>query len=323
MAVQRRRTSAILCGLLLGSGAVLSAQSPDCPADTLPAGKVCNAGVDAVTVMHPVAGLLLSGGNPVPGTAGASGKFGSFRLTARVGFAQMTLPDPSYAGASDTVPASKRLIVPAPRADLALGLFSKKLSLGTVAVDLLGSVVFLPVGVTNRVRLDPNVRQLAGIGLGFGFGFRAALMSPGAMPTVSLGVMKRNLPTLVYGNLPAGDNYSYGFNVSAINVRLIAGRKFSILSLSAGAGMDLYGGSATVSFRDPAAPATVQTPITLKLSGSRIMTLLNAGLEFPLVSLFGEAGFQIGSKSTVTTIFEKNDPSAGKFYGGLGASLRL
>ncbi|MEP6572415.1 MAG: hypothetical protein ABJD11_06950, partial [Gemmatimonadota bacterium] len=325
-------SGAALCAALLSSGLLLAQATPvsttptpavECPSDTTAAGRVCNAALDAATAMQPVAGLLISGGNPEPGTAGAQGKFGHMRLTARVGLAQVTFADTHYLGtkAGDTVGAAKRLTLPAPRLDMAMGIFSKKLPMGSVAVDLLGSVLLLPTSATTRIRVDPNARQLGGLALGFGYGFRAALVPPSPKPMVSISALRRDLPTLYYGNVAAGDNYSYASNLKAINVRLMVGARSKLLELSAGGGMDLYSGNSNITYHD--AVAGIDSTFTRPIKSSRIMTAFNAAFNFPIITLSGELGFQVGKDEKLTTTFARNDTKAGKFYGGLGATIRL
>lgn len=53
-----------------------------------------------------------------------------------------------------------------PRLDLSAGLFSKKLALGTVAVDVLASVVVLPTGLNSRSTIDPSARTIGPLALG-------------------------------------------------------------------------------------------------------------------------------------------------------------
>ncbi len=137
------RTALLPLGLVLGAATSVAAQASapattavsPCPSDTTPSSRICQAGADALTALLPIEGLLVGGGNPVPGTAGALGRFGHARLTLRVGIASLTAPKTSYDGTSDTVLADKRLLVPLPRVDLSLGLFSKALPLGSVAME--------------------------------------------------------------------------------------------------------------------------------------------------------------------------------------------
>ncbi|MEO8635219.1 MAG: hypothetical protein ABI587_08080 [Gemmatimonadales bacterium] len=310
---------AVLVPLFLA--APLAAQVESCPVDSTSSARICQAGADALTLFLPLEGVLVGGGNPVPGTAGALGKFGKFRLAARVGFATATLPSTSYDGVSDTVQADKRLLIPVPRLDLSIGLLSKKLALGTASIDLLGSTVLLPTGVSTRYRVDQNARKIGSIALGLGFGVRAALVMPAPKPMVSLSVIKRDLPTLRFGDLAAGDQLSIATNLSAINVRLMVGGKVKFLTLAAGAGMDLLKGAGSVSWHD--STSATDSTIAVKLSTSRIITTLNAAFELGPISLWGEGGYQLGGKEKLTTIFERVDPASGRFYGGAGIALRF
>lgn len=292
-----------------------------CPADSTQASRVCSAAFDALTMLLPVEGVLVSGGNPVPGTAAALGRFGKFRLGARIGFTSVTLPSSGYDGTSDTVPADKTLLVPMPRLDLAAGILSKKLALGTVGVDLIGSAVLLPTNISSRYKVDITARKIGPLALGLGYGFRAGLAMGKAKPTVSLSVVKRDMPVLRFGDLASGDLSSVATNLSAINIRLLVGGKLSFLTLSAGGGMDMYKGNGTVSWHDQA--TGTDSTISVALSTSRITTTLNAAIGLGPLSLWGEGGFQVGKTTEVTTNFEGVDPNAGRFYGGIGAALKF
>ncbi len=320
-AVPTLRVAIPLLALLVVAPAV-RAQSSPCPADTAATGRLCQAGVDALTAFLPLEGLLASGGNPVPGTAAAIGRLGRFRVTGRVGFARVTIPAGDYDGTTDTVPAEKRLLVPVPRLDISLGLFSKTLPLGTAAVDLLGSAVLIPTGATTRIAVDANAREVASMALGLGFGLRAALTMPAPKPTVSLSVMKRDMPAIRFGARADGDPLQASTSLSAINVRLMVGGKAGLLTLAAGAGMDLYSGTGVVTYAD-STQASGDSTVTVELSTSRIMTTLNAGLEVGPLHLWAEGGLQVGKKTDLATPFELNDPSSSRFYGGTGVSFRF
>lgn len=310
---------------LLALGTVLRAvplvaQNPDCPADTTAGGRICQAGVDALTLFLPTENVLVSGGNVVPGTAGAIGKFGHFRIGARVGLVRITIPSTDYDGTSDTVKADTRLLIPVPRFDLSVGLFSKKLPMGTVAVDLLGSAVVLPTNTNSRYEVDENARTIQNIALGLGFGFRAGFQMTGNKPTISLSVMKRDMPILRFGDLAAGDDLSVATSLSSINVRLAVGGKLSLLKLTGGAGMDLIKGDGAVTYRDSTA-TPVDSTLIVPLSTSRITTFLNAALDLGPLTLWGEGGFTLGKDDGVVTIFQRISPAGGVFYGGLGAAI--
>ncbi len=318
----RVRPAAIVLIALLATPLRAGAQASPCPADTSSTGRLCQSGIDALTAFLPLEGLLVSGGNPVPGTAAAIGRLGHLRVTGRVGFARVTIPARSYDGTTDTVAAEKRLLVPVPRLDIALGLFSKQLPLGTAAVDLLGSAVLIPTGATTRIAIDENAREVASMALGLGFGFRAALTMPAPKPTVSLSVMKRDMPSIRFGSRASGDPLQAATSLSAINVRLMVGGKAGLVTLAAGAGLDLYTGTGVVTYADSAVAGGDST-VSVKLSTSRIMTALNAGIEIGPIHLWAEGGLQVGKKTELPTHFELNDPSSSRFYGGTGVALKF
>ncbi|HSB53822.1 MAG TPA: hypothetical protein VLD58_05675, partial [Gemmatimonadales bacterium] len=280
---------------------------------------ICQAGADALVLFLPVEAALVGGGNPVPGTASALGQFGRFRLAGRIGLVQLTIPDASFDGTSDTVSADKRLLIPMPRLDLDVGIFSRKLPVGTASVDLLGSAVIVPIGASSRYRLDPNARRIGDLALGLGFGLRAAMAMAGRKPTVSLNVMKRDMPAIIFGNLANGDQLSASTTLSVINARLLVGGHLGPLELTGGGGIDLIKGKGRVAFHDPV--AGTDSSIALALSTSRINTLLNASLIVGPLKLWGEGGFLVGKDEGVLTTFERIDPAGGQFYGGVGVAL--
>lgn len=317
------RPAAFGLALLVAMPASLAAQATaGCPADTLASGRVCQAASDALTIFLPIEGLLVGGGNPLPGSAGGIGQLGHVRLVGRVGFTKVTIPDVGYDGTSDTVAAEKRLTVPVPRLDAAFGLFSKTLPLGTATVDFVASAVLIPTGSTTRIAIDKNARQVGGLALGLGFGMRAALAMAKNKPTVSLNVMKRDIPRLRFGNRAAGDPMQLSTTLSAINARLMVGGKKGPVTLAAGAGMDLFKGDGLVTFAD-STTATGDSTVAVPLSTSRIMTALNLGLTAGPLSFWAEGGLQVGKKTELATPFELNDPSGSRFYGGVGFALQF
>jgi len=316
------RPSRLVFCLALVLGVVpVAAQTPGCPGDTTQAGRICQAGADVLTLFLPIEGALVGGGNPVPGTAQALGKFGRFRLSARIGLVRVTVPDAGFDGTTDTVAAEKRLLVPMPRLDLDVGILSKKLPLGTASVDLLGSLVAVPVGASSRYRLDENARRIGGLGIGLGFGLRAALAMAGNKPTVSLNVMKRDMPAIHFGDLSQGDLLSTSTTLSAINARLLVGGRVGPLQLTGGGGIDMLKGKGRVAFVDPVTSA--DSTVTLDLSTMRINVLLNAAFDLGPLTVWGEGGFLVGKAEAVATTFRRVDPAGGQFYGGLGVALGL
>src|SRR5438105_1218318 len=77
------RRIVMVLGMIVGA-APLAAQEPQCNSPPSPFAAACNTGVDAVRAFYPLAGMIVSGGNPVLGTSGSLGGLGHFALTARV-----------------------------------------------------------------------------------------------------------------------------------------------------------------------------------------------------------------------------------------------
>jgi hypothetical protein len=69
--------------LALAAVGPAAAQLSDCSPLNGNSRRICDAAVDGTRAFHPIAGLLVSGGNPVIGTANTLGGLGRFSLTAR------------------------------------------------------------------------------------------------------------------------------------------------------------------------------------------------------------------------------------------------
>jgi len=93
--------------------APLAAQGdPQCVSGNANVQDACNTAVDAVKTFHPLAGMIVSGGNPVLGTARTLGGLGHLSLTARVNAVKVAIPNPdtsSAAAVSGGVPAASCL----------------------------------------------------------------------------------------------------------------------------------------------------------------------------------------------------------------------
>src|SRR5438552_16198519 len=83
--------------VMLGATSLV-AQEPQCNNIAFPgATQACNTAVDAVRALYPLAGMIVSGGNPVLGSGGALGGFGHLMPTARVDGIEAALPAPTAA----------------------------------------------------------------------------------------------------------------------------------------------------------------------------------------------------------------------------------
>lgn len=311
----------VLPGSLAGQGTT----EPDttavvCPSDLSPAGlKVCGAALDGIQVMHPIAALLMNGGNPRLGSARVIGKFGHVALGIRTTTAMAVMPDLSWTGETDTVPATWRVQLYAPKVDLAMGLLQMEMPMGTIGVDALLGLLLIPPNKTAALTPVPGSRTIGNAAFSLDWGIRFGMESP-TLPTVSLSVMMRSTPEVLVGGTTDGRTTAWTFNASAIDVRLFAGKRMGWFEFAAGAGADLLSGKGEVAYRDPETD-TVGPVLVPKLSGMRIVTALNLGFHVGPLHIAGEGGFQMGSKLGLATRFGQNNPDAGKFFGGFGVVL--
>lgn len=312
------RATPLLAGLLVITVASAGlAQTPECSAYVGNGERVCAAAVDGTRAFHPVFGMLVSGGNPTIGSAATLGGPGHGSFTVRANAVNLVLPDLAYTGSSSTVPAGDKLFLPAPLVEGSVGLF-KGMSAGLLALDFLGSAQLLPTDQINNVTVDSDARRIGSIALGLGYGARIGLLQGmGPLPAVSVSIMRRDIPRITYGDVPAGDRYSYGVDLHATNLRLIASKKVAVLDVAVGLGVDKYTGNAIVQFRDPIT-SVVQPNVPVELNNSRVLSFVNAGLSMSMVRLTGEVGYQGGRDQNLTTDFEDFDTTVGKFFAGLG-----
>src|SRR5881628_1680716 len=102
--------------------APLAAQEPQCQNVNAQAQRACNTMVDATKAFHPLAGMIVSGGNPVVGSAGTIGGFGHLSASLRFNAIKASLPNPDSA-AQNPVPSSFDGYLPAPVIEAAAGLY--------------------------------------------------------------------------------------------------------------------------------------------------------------------------------------------------------
>src|SRR5881396_338940 len=202
----------------------LAAQEPQCSMANPNATAACNTGVDAIRAFHPLAGMIVSGGNPVLGTSGSLGGIGHLTVTARVNAIKASLPNPDSASQSQ-VPSSFHGAIPAPVVEGAVGLVRGRG--GFLSVDALGSAVLRPTSGVSGLSVDSNAARSGGAALGIGYGARVGILG-GTFPIPALSVswMHRTLPRIQYGNLgPAfgtGDQFEFSMDLKADNYRAVA-----------------------------------------------------------------------------------------------------
>lgn len=285
--------------------------------------SVCRAGYDALASILPVAALGASGGNPSIGSAAGGQGFGDLSITLRGSYLRAVLPSTGFDGTTDTVPAVRDLPVAIPSLEMRLGLIRMTLPVGAVAVDFLGAIVGVPAAATDYIRYSSDVRTLMGLALGFGYGIRIGVEPKGPLPTVSLNVGRHDFPKFTFGDVSTGSQFAYTVAVSAINARLMVGKKLSGFELTVGAGADLIKGNYSMVYRNQ----TTHLPrprADSSMSAMRILTVVNASLPVGRIfRLSFEGGFQVGKDEKLATVFEAHDPKAGRFFGGVGLGFKL
>src|SRR5438876_2187842 len=320
----RQSRPPIICAVIASVLAVpAAAQNPQCDALAFPSARpACKTAGDAIRAFHPLAGMIVSGGNPVLGTAGSLGGIGHLTVTARVNAIKASLPNPDSASQSQ-VPSSFHGAIPAPVVEGALGLLRGRG--GFLSVDALGSAVLLPTSGVSGLSVDSNAAHIGGAALGIGYGARVGILG-GTFPIPALSVswMHRTLPRIQYGNVRqstfgTGDQFQFNMDLKADNYRVVASWKFVLVDLAAGLGVDHYSSSATsISFHDnPLSPATVRT-VVINPSSTREVAFVDGGLSLAALKLVGELGYQTGKDQHFTTNFSNFDPKAGHVFGGVG-----
>jgi hypothetical protein len=300
------------------AAAPLAAQGdPQCnSATTTPAQNACNTAVDAMKAFSPLAGMLISGGNPVLGTAGTLGGFGHIAFSARVNATKVALPNPDSAFTSgSSVAAGFTGTVPAPVVEASLGVL-RGMGGGLLSVDALGSAVLLPTNQVNNLSVDPNATKIGSVALGTGYGARVGLIKGGLLvPAVSVSWMHRHLPRVQYGDVNAGDPMDFAMELDATNLRAVAGMRFLLFDVAAGLGVDHYVTSGRIRYQD----ITVQT-VTVNPKNTRQVLFADAGMNFLVTKLVGEIGWQSGKDQGFTRdSFGSFDPKAGHVFGSIGA----
>jgi hypothetical protein len=319
-----RRSPIWLSLAVLAAPAALAAQQPysECNQALVTISQqninICNAAVDGATVFHPVLGLLVSGGNPVLGSTKTLGGFPHVSLTARVNATKLSVPDLGFDGSTTTVNEEDEIFAPAPLVEGALGILKGFGPSGMFSVDLLASAQLLPTNQVDNLSVDDDARKIGDIALGLGIGARVGVIrGRGPIPNVTVSVMRRSIPKITYGDQSGGDTYEFGLDLQATNLRAVAGYKLAMLSFGAGLGYDKYTGDVDISFESQAVPGTV-IPVSLDLDNSRTMVFLTGALDFPVVKIGAEVGYQMGKDQSLRTTFENNDPGDSRLFAGLG-----
>lgn len=317
-------TAVILSALLFAVPSLLTAQSAysECSDPRIGLSQqninLCNAGVDAANVFHPVAGLLVSGGNAVLGSVQTLGGFPHLSLTARVNATKISIPDPNFDGTGTSVGQDDEIFAPAPLIEAGLGILKGFGPTRLFSVDLLASAQLLPTDQIDGLSVDKDARQIGGVALGLGFGARVGVLSgKGPIPTVTVSGMVRSIPKITVGDVAGGDQSQFGVDLKATNLRAVAGYKLTVLMIGVGLGYDKYTGEADILIEDQ---AIIGPPIAVNvdLDNTRTMAFLTGALDFPVFKIGAEVGYQFGKDDNLRTTFQGSDPTKRRLFAGAG-----
>jgi hypothetical protein len=312
--------------------ATMSAQANQCAATVTQ--DACQKAVDLFQYMAPQLGTMIAGGNATLGQGGTLGGFSTFpfphpkfSIGFRVNALQGSLPDVESAAATPVPGAAqssmipvKDQVLPAPAADVAIGLF-KGLPLGLTnvgGVDLLLSAMYLPEVDQSNVALE-----LPDGGLKIGYGARVGLLQESlVLPGVSFTWLKRDLPkanitgTTAAGGLEA-DLAVNDLEVSTTAWRAVASKSLVFFGLALGAGQDTYKSSANVVGRSAAANGTASVEQELK----RTNYFADLSMNLMLLKIIGEVGMVQGGEVQTFNQWDGKQAADKRMYGSVGMRL--
>jgi len=281
--------------------------------------------VDATKAFHPLAGMIISGGNPVLGTASTLGGFGHVSASLRANAIKASLPNPDSA-ARNPVPSSFDGYFPAPVVEAAAGLY-RGTGGGLLSIDVLASAVLLPAGRVRGMSVDPAAPSIGDVALGIGYGVRIGILEGSfPVPAVSVSVMRRHVPRVQFGDVdpPTNDPADFATDFDGTNWRAVAGMHILFADVAAGLGVDHY--TSTARIRYNAAPSLgvpdIRT-VNLDLANTREVLFADAGLTAGLVKLVVELGYQTGTDQSFSTTFADFDPKAGHVFWGAGLRVNF
>jgi hypothetical protein len=255
----------------------------------------------------------------VVGGIGTLGGFPHFAFSVRVNATKVKTPDLNYDGSTGTtVPEGDEIFAPAPLVEAAVGILPGFGPAGFLSVDVLGSAQLLPTNAVDNLTVDKNARNIGDVALGLGFGARVGVLKGRAIiPAVTVSAMYRSIPRITFGDVTGGDNYSFSTNLSATNLRAVAGYKLALLAVGAGLGWDKYTSDARIVFQDQAVVGQTLR-VQRDLDNTRTMAFLTAALDLPILNIGAEIGYQFGKDRNLRTDFSGNDPGDNRLFAGAG-----
>jgi hypothetical protein len=274
----------------------------------------------AVELLHPEAGILLAGANPVLGTAsplGTRAGLPRFAVGGRVNVVGVELPDvfePSAGG-------GERLdfVVPLAHVDVAAGLYS--------GVSLLPGVRgFGALDVLVSASVIPAVSEIEETKVSWGIGGRFGLLEESfVLPGASVAVVYRDVPRLPVGSFDDGDEAEFGSDLRVWSVRVAASKSLLAFGVTAGVGWDRYRSDVDFRFLDPLLPTTTRTVFSRDdpalLDAERYSAFIEGRLTFTVVHLVAQVGLQEHDARTLSDGATRLE--SGGLFGGAGVRFGL
>lgn len=305
----------------------LAAQRSDaldqCGSLPLEAAQRCNLMVQTIDILQPPMGLVVSGGNPVAGTASTLGmRLGSFpriSVGGRATFLGVDIPqilDNSRAGEID-------VNLPALNLDVAVGILQGGSPLPTLggvgSVDLLASIGVLPLPGGAGFRSGSSFTWALGLRGGI---FRESFTAPG----LSLSAVYRHLAESTLGDTDLVETDGFlKLNVSNLSFRAAASKRILGLGLTAGAGYDIYSSSGQFGFVDSVSPLGGEERVGFsRFRNTRTSLFTNISYTLLILHLVGELGWQQGADEIDATLpASARIGTGGRLFGGIAARISI
>ena len=283
-------------------------------------------------MLAPQVNGALAGGGPVLGSSRA---VRGLSIGIRVNAVDGRLPDLanvrlSSAGIVQSTIPTKKVPVPAPTLDVALGLFPG-VFVGVqriLAIDALVNVAYIP----NRDIEDFSVKTTNG-SLKLGYGARVGLLTDRMMmPAVAVSYFRRSLPTATFST-------TFSSNVSGVvtqdslsltrlsirndALRLSASKKLGFIEIGGGVGQDRYRTFTSLNASvSPAIGLPQKGSFTLTQEVKRNAAYGSFALNFFKLRLGAEAGSTFGGDSIATyNTFTDGKLNRQRLFGSAGLRL--
>jgi hypothetical protein len=336
-----------LAALLLVLSHPLAAQSGGlgAPCAQLPEGEPrqrCFSVAQAAESAHPQLGLLIGGGNPILGDAGAAGirlaVTPRFDFSPRLNVVFVRIPDILAAELGATAErVNQALGIPAPAlgTTISLGVFPGFDAApgvgGLGSLDVLAGATWLPFGLVDTdgfSRSSPFAWSAGGrIGL---------LRESFALPAVSVAVLHRGLARTSFGHvcratllpdeeicLGPGDVGEFSFDLRDWSTRFAVSKRFLGLGAAGGVGYDRFSGDVGYAVRYPMAAGTARVVRVdpVRIENDRWSVFGNLAYHFLVSSVVLEAGWMQGGTPVPGYGVRDFDPRSGVWFGSLGGRI--